>query len=124
MLIKTDNLRSIESVLIQGDLSQLSQGERRSNYSRLCESLGFNSLTHPFAYIQLNGELKLYALQDATKQLRKIYNVSLRITSQKLVADSLKGNKAIATDSQSLWIEANLHDQGWAVSCPATCIKI
>lgn len=50
-LTKTDNLRSIGSVLIQGDLSQLSQSDRVSYYSRLCETLGLNPLTQPFAYI-------------------------------------------------------------------------
>lgn len=88
-LTKTDNLQSIESVLIQGDLSQLSQQERLSYYSRLCESLGLNPLTQPFAYIRLNGKLKLYALREATEQLRKIHHVSVRISSRELVADSI-----------------------------------
>jgi len=46
-LSKKDSLHSIESVLIQGDLSQLSQGDRLRYYSRLCESLALNPLTQP-----------------------------------------------------------------------------
>ncbi|OWY63822.1 hypothetical protein B7486_50840, partial [cyanobacterium TDX16] len=75
--------------MIGGDLSQLSNSDRLSYYSRLCESLGLNALTQPFAYIRLNGKLKLYALREATEQLRKIHNVSLRINSRELVADSI-----------------------------------
>lgn len=81
--------QSIERVLIQGDLSQLSESDRLTYYSRLCESLGLNPLTQPFAYIKLNGKLKLYALREATEQLRRIHNVSVRITSRELVADSI-----------------------------------
>jgi hypothetical protein len=88
-LTKTDGLQTIESVLIQGDLSQLSHSDRMSYYSRLCESLGLNPLTQPFAYIRLNGKLKLYALREATEQLRKIHNVSVRIQARELVADSI-----------------------------------
>ena len=88
-LTKTDNLRSIESVLVQGDLSQLSQRDRVSYYSRLYETLGLNPLTQPLAYIWLNGKLKLYALREATEQLRKIHNVSVRITSRELIANSI-----------------------------------
>jgi hypothetical protein len=89
-LSKTDDWQhSIESVLIQGDLSQLSQSDRLGYYSRLCESLGLNPLTQPFAYIRLGGKLKLYALREATEQLRKIHHVSVRIQARELVADSI-----------------------------------
>lgn len=83
------NSNAIEKVLIQGDLSQLSEGDRVAYYSRLCESLGLNPLTQPFAYIRLNGKLKLYALREATEQLRRIYSVSVRITSRELITDSI-----------------------------------
>jgi len=96
-LTTTDNLQSIESVLIQGDLSQLTQTERLNYYRTLCASLGLNYLTTPFAYIRLNGKLKLYALREATEQLRKIHNVSLRINSRELVADSIYVVTAQAT---------------------------
>ena len=83
------NTNAIEKVLIQGDLSQLTESDRVAYYSRLCESLGLNPLTQPFAYIKLNGKLKLYALREATEQLRRIHNVSVRITSREFIADSI-----------------------------------
>jgi hypothetical protein len=81
------NSNAIERVLIQGDLSAIPEQERVIYYNRVCESLGLNPLTQPFAYIKLNGKLKLYALREATEQLRKIHNVSIRIVARELVGD-------------------------------------
>ena len=79
------NSNAIEKVLIQGDLSQLLEGERVAYYSRVCESPGLNPLTQPFAYIRLQGKLKLYALREATEQLRRLHSVSVRIVSRELI---------------------------------------
>lgn len=81
------NTNAIEKVLVQGDLSQLSEGERIAYYSRVCESLGLNPLTQPFAYIRLQGKLKLYALREATEQLRRLHSVSVQIVSRELLDD-------------------------------------
>ena len=81
------NSNAIEKVLIQGDLSQLSESERIAYYSRVCESLGLNPLTQPFAYIRLQGKLKLYALREATEQLRRLHSVSVQIVSRELLDD-------------------------------------
>jgi len=76
--------KAIESVLIGGDLSKLSPEQRVQYYNRMCETLGLNPLTKPFAYLTLNGKLILYALKDATEQLRKVHGVSItEVTSQK-----------------------------------------
>lgn len=72
----------LEAILIQGDLSKLSVEERVSYYNSTCESLKLNPLTKPFEYIQLNGKLTLYAKRDATDQLRKVHNVSVKIVSR------------------------------------------
>ena len=81
------NSSAIEKVLIQGDLSQLSEGDRVAYYSRVCESLGLNPLSQPFAYIRLQGKLKLYALREATEQLRRLHSVSVQIVSRELLDD-------------------------------------
>jgi hypothetical protein len=67
------NSNTFKKVLIQGDLSQLSESDCIAYYSRVCESLGLNPLTQPFAYIRLNGKLKLYALREATEQLQRLH---------------------------------------------------
>lgn len=79
----TLDARVVESVLISGDLADLTTEQRVSYYNRVCETLGLNPLTQPFAYIKLNNKLRLYALKDATEQLRKIHGVSItELTSQ------------------------------------------
>lgn len=74
----------MERLLIGGDLSKLTPPERVTYYNKVCDSLGLNPLTQPFAYITLNGKLQLYALRAATDQLRKINAVSLEILSRDL----------------------------------------
>lgn len=76
---------AIEAVLINGDLAKLSPEQRVQYYRKVCDSLGLNPLTKPFAYITLNGKLTLYALKDATEQLRSLHGVSIiELTSQRL----------------------------------------
>jgi hypothetical protein len=75
----------LELVVIHGDLSRLQPAERVMYYKQVCESIGLNPLTKPFEYIHLNGKLRLYALRDATDQLRKLNGVSITIKSRELV---------------------------------------
>lgn len=72
----------VESALINQDINKLDASQRLEYYKSVCESLGLNPLTRPFAYITLNGKLTLYALKDCTEQLRKINNVSIEIISR------------------------------------------
>jgi hypothetical protein len=67
----------MESVLLQGDLSKLTPGQRVSYYQKVCESIGLNPLTRPFDYLNLKGKLTLYAKKDATDQLRNLHAVSI-----------------------------------------------
>jgi hypothetical protein len=69
--------KTLEQVLLTGDLKNLKPDERIMYYKQTCESLGLNPLTKPFEYITLNGKLTLYARKDATDQLRKVNSVSI-----------------------------------------------
>jgi hypothetical protein len=94
----------IEQVLLEGDLSRLSVEQRVAYYNRVCETLGLNPLTQPFKYLTLQGKLKLYALKDATEQLRKIHGVSItELSSQRLddvfVVTAKAQDKAGRTDA-------------------------
>ena len=73
----------IEQVIAKGDLSKLTADQRNTYYNEVCKSLGLNPLTQPFAYIQLQGKLVLYARRDCCDQLRKLRNVSVEIVSQR-----------------------------------------
>ena len=78
---------AIEDALIGGDLNGLSPANRVIYYNRLCESLGLNPLTKPFAYLSLNNKLTLYALKDCTDQIRNIKGVSVTEMVGKLEGD-------------------------------------
>jgi hypothetical protein len=75
-------------VLIQGDLTRLTESQKVTYYARVCDSLGLNPLTQPFAYIILNGKETLYAKREATEQLRKLHHVALTIAAREVVEDT------------------------------------
>jgi hypothetical protein len=77
----------IEQVMIQGDLSALSNAQRIEYYRRVCESLDLNPLTKPFEYLKLNGKLILYARKDCTDQLRKTRQVSITKLEREMDGD-------------------------------------
>lgn len=78
-----DHSAMIESVVIQGDLSKLPPRARADYYAKVCESIGVNPLTRPFAYIKLkDGSEKLYALRDCADQLRSKHKVTISIVSR------------------------------------------
>ncbi len=79
--------QAIEQVLINQDLTDLAPDQRLAYYQSVCTSLGLNPLTRPFAYIELNNKLTLYALKDCTEQLRSNRNISLTISSREVIDD-------------------------------------
>lgn len=81
------NMVAIESALVKNDISGLSTQERLTLYNKICESVGLNPLTKPFAYLKLQGREVLYATKDATEQLRKIHGVSTQIISKGVIGD-------------------------------------
>lgn len=74
-----------EALVVEGDLSKLTPAQRVEYYSRVCQSLGLNPLTRPFQYIKLQNKLTLYATRDATDQLRRKLNISVRPVRREFV---------------------------------------
>lgn len=74
----------MEKVLLTGDLAALTPPQRLTYYESVCRALKLNPLTKPFEYITLNGKLTLYTRKDCTDQLRKIYNISIKILSREI----------------------------------------
>ena len=87
----------LEQVVIGGDLAKLTATERVSYYTRVCESIGVNPLTKPFAYITLNGRLTLYALRDCTDQLRKIHQISVVVMARQCTGDVYTVSTKVST---------------------------
>ncbi len=84
---KSHELSLIEQVVMQGDLSKLTPEQRVVYYNKVCESCGLNPFTSPFAYINLNGKLTLYAKKDCTEQLRHIRGISIVSLESQLMDD-------------------------------------
>lgn len=84
-----ENAGLLSKVLIGGDLSKLSEVERLDYYRRVCDSVGINPLTQPFAYIRLNGRLVLYALKGATDQLAERRGLTVKIGNVDTVNDCI-----------------------------------
>jgi hypothetical protein len=79
---------TVARVLLHGDLKQLTPSQKISYYRAVCESVGLNPLTQPFAYINLNGKEILYALKGATDQLRQVHHVAITIAAREVVEDT------------------------------------
>lgn len=84
-LAPIDMAGAIEKVLISGDLGPLTPEQRVTYYHRVCDSLGLNPLTKPFAYIKLNDKLQLYTLKDCTDQLRARDRISIAIVDRSVI---------------------------------------
>lgn len=84
----------IESLVLKGDLSGLTPAQRAAHYNRVCDSLGLNPDSQPFAYLKLNGKEVLYATRGATDQLAAIHRVNREIIDGPKVID-LAGTKIV-----------------------------
>jgi hypothetical protein len=67
----------LDSIIIEGDLSKLTQPQRIEYHNEICKRVGIDPATRPFDYIKMNNKLVLYANKSACEQLRRKYNVSV-----------------------------------------------
>ena len=84
-----DQQASIANQLIlQGDLSKLSAGDKVRYYNGYCERMGLDPYTKPFDILRLNGKEILYCTRSGTQQLNKLHKVSHLITSRDTNTDA------------------------------------
>lgn len=79
---------NLEKILIKGDLSSLTAAEKVAYYISVCTSVGLDPKTQPFQLLTLNGKQILYAARGCTDQLRRVYGVSLTITSKEMIGET------------------------------------
>ena len=75
-------------LILQGDLSKLSAGDKVRYYNGYCERMGLDPYTKPFDILRLNGKEVLYCTRSGTQQLNKLHKVSHLITSRDTNADA------------------------------------
>jgi hypothetical protein len=73
--------------VVGDDLVSLNAAERAEYYQAVCRSVGLNPLTKPLEFLHLNGRLRLYALRDATDQLRRLHGISITIVNRQRELD-------------------------------------
>jgi hypothetical protein len=89
-LQKPDKNKILETVIIKGDLSELSPADRVSYYNALCHSLKLNPLTKPFDFIEIEDKrtgkkrVVIYANKDCAAQLKTNHGVSVFKTESKI----------------------------------------
>ena len=75
-------------LILQGDLSKLSGGDKVRYYNGYCERMGLDPFTKPFDLLRLNGKEVLYCTRSGTQQLNKLHKVSHLITSRDTNAEA------------------------------------
>lgn len=83
-LAPVDKSELISNLVLNGDISKMSNEMKVEYYNRLCHSLNLNPVTKPFQIISFQGKTILYATKDCTEQLRKINRVSIVDLTQDL----------------------------------------
>ncbi len=87
--ISNPSPEALQAALAEGQLQKLSVPQRLQFLAATCKSIGLNPLSRPFEFITLQGKMVMYARKDATDQLRRMQNVSLKIVSREIVGDVL-----------------------------------
>lgn len=75
--LSTEMADTMSAIVLQGDLSKLTQAQKAQYYHGLCQSLGLNPLTKPFDLLRLNGKEVMYANRACAEQLRLVHGVSI-----------------------------------------------
>jgi hypothetical protein len=78
-------MTKLEPIVVTGDLIHLTSEERTRYYLQVCESMRLNYKTRPLQYfeqVDRNGKrnLILYALRNASAQLRQLHNLSVTLS--------------------------------------------
>lgn len=77
----------VANLVLAGDLSTMSEGQRLAYYMHRCRSLGVDPAEQPFQLLHLDGKLILYATKTCTDALCRERNVSRDVVSAEVVGD-------------------------------------
>ena len=79
----------ISNLVLNGDISKMTDIMKVQYYNQLCHSLNLNPVTRPFQIISFQGKSVLYATKDCTEQLRKLNGVSVVELVQDIKSDMI-----------------------------------
>ena len=83
----------MSSIVVSKDLILLSEEERKQYYMQACEALGLDFRTAPLRYFEQVGHggkrsLILYALRNASAQLRAKHNLTVKLSEPTITNDA------------------------------------
>ena len=90
---------NLEEILINGEISSLSEAQRVEYVGALCKSLGLNPLLRPFQFIKFDGKVQLYATRTCAEQLREAKRLSIPTIEVKKEGDYLYCDVTILDDT-------------------------
>lgn len=73
---------ALETAMMTNDLSYMQPAARLLFVKRICDGLGISIETMPFEFIKFKGFVKLYANKGCAEQLRRVRNISIKITDR------------------------------------------
>jgi len=82
---QTEAASMFTSLVLNSDLSKLTEPQRVEYYKLVCERVGLDPYTKPFDMITLQGKLTLYANKAATAQLTAVNRLKVEIVSREVV---------------------------------------
>jgi hypothetical protein len=80
----TNSSDKILEILATGNIDQLTPKEKIEYVARICDSVGINPLTRPFEFLRFQNKTVLYASKGCADQLRKVNNISIKVTEKKI----------------------------------------
>jgi hypothetical protein len=75
----------ISSIVINGDISKLTQVDKVNYYRNFCDRLGLDPLSQPFKLLKLNGKEVMYCDRSGAQQLNKLHQVSHEIKTREVI---------------------------------------
>jgi hypothetical protein len=97
--LQVNNLDIIEQLVVDGDISKLTQEQRLRYYYATCERLGLDPMSQPLGYLKLNGKTVLYAYKGATDQIAGKRSISRRIVKTDILNNKVYLVVAEASDA-------------------------
>lgn len=73
------------SIVLNGDLSKLNEGQKVQYYNAYCQRVGLDPVTKPFDVLNLKGKVVLYCTRSGAQQLSQLHKISHAITSREVI---------------------------------------
>lgn len=86
-LSETQASALFETLIVNGDLSAMTQEQRIQYYKLTCERIGLDAYQKPFDLLKLQGKLVLYANKTAAAQLTAIRKLRVSVVGREQIGD-------------------------------------